>query len=162
MPVSLRGGLRTPRSTSLALTSISRVTGRRWQATESATAAENPPPAGGHSAKIGESKLLRGTRDLALRTPGIMWTDVNAGSTGLVVGKETQKMNMYNSIREALQYVSLLFMVRSSCSRFVCSTALTKDETAVVFGEDVSFGGVFRCTMGLAQEFGMIRLCRQT
>jgi len=89
-----------------------------------------------------------------------MWTDVNAGSTGLVAGKETQKMNMYSSIREGLQYVSLLFMVRSYCSRFICSTALTKDETAVVFGEDVSFGGVFRCTMGLAQEFGMIRLCR--
>lgn len=32
-----------------------------------------------------------------------MWTDENAGSTGLVVGKETQKMNMYSSIREALQ-----------------------------------------------------------
>ena len=43
----------------------------------------------------------------------------------------------------------------------LCSTALSKDETAAVFGEDVSFGGVFRCTMGLAQEFGMIRLCRQ-
>lgn len=31
-----------------------------------------------------------------------------------------------------------------------------KDETAVVFGEDVSFGGVFRCTMGLAEEFGTV------
>ena len=29
-----------------------------------------------------------------------------------------------------------------------------KDKTAVVFGEDVAFGGVFRCTMGLAEEFG--------
>ena len=103
MPVPLRGRLRTPRSTSLAVPSIPRVTGRRWQAIKSATAAENPPPAGGHNAKIGESKLLRGTRDLALRTPGIMWTDENAGSTSLVVGKETQKMNMYSSIREALQ-----------------------------------------------------------
>ena len=34
------------------------------------------------------------------------------------------------------------------------SVALTKDDTAVVFGEDVAFGGVFRCTMGLAEEFG--------
>ena len=24
-----------------------------------------------------------------------------------------------------------------------------------MFGEDVAFGGVFRCTMGLAEEFGM-------
>lgn len=27
------------------------------------------------------------------------------------------------------------------------SIALTKDDNAVVFGEDVAFGGVFRCTM---------------
>jgi 2-oxoisovalerate dehydrogenase E1 component beta subunit len=32
---------------------------------------------------------------------------------------------------------------------------LAEDDTAVVFGEDVAFGGVFRCTMGLAEEFGM-------
>ena len=27
------------------------------------------------------------------------------------------------------------------------SIALAKDDTAIVFGEDVAFGGVFRCTM---------------
>lgn len=27
------------------------------------------------------------------------------------------------------------------------SIAMTKDDSAVVFGEDVAFGGVFRCTM---------------
>ena len=32
--------------------------------------------------------------------------------------------------------------------------ALATDDTAVVFGEDVGFGGVFRCTMGLAEMFG--------
>lgn len=39
------------------------------------------------------------------------------------------------------------------------SIALMKDDTAVVFGEDVAFGGVFRCTMGLAEEFGAYRVC---
>ena len=34
------------------------------------------------------------------------------------------------------------------------SIALQKDDSAIVFGEDVAFGGVFRCTMGLAEEFG--------
>jgi pyruvate/2-oxoglutarate/acetoin dehydrogenase E1 component len=29
--------------------------------------------------------------------------------------------------------------------------ALTKDPTAVIFGEDVAFGGVFRCTGNLVQ-----------
>ena len=33
--------------------------------------------------------------------------------------------------------------------------ALETDEKAVVFGEDIAFGGVFRCTMGLAEKFGM-------
>lgn len=32
-------------------------------------------------------------------------------------------------------------------SLFSDSIALGKDDTAVVFGEDVAFGGVFRCTM---------------
>lgn len=32
--------------------------------------------------------------------------------------------------------------------------ALATDDTACVFGEDVAFGGVFRCTMGLSEMFG--------
>jgi hypothetical protein len=35
---------------------------------------------------------------------------------------------------------------------------LRKDDKAVVFGEDVFFGGVFRCTMGLANQFGTLPL----
>jgi pyruvate/2-oxoglutarate/acetoin dehydrogenase E1 component len=34
------------------------------------------------------------------------------------------------------------------------SIALATDDTACVFGEDVAFGGVFRCTMGLSEMFG--------
>ena len=36
--------------------------------------------------------------------------------------------------------------------------ALATDEHAVLFGEDVAFGGVFRCTMGLLDEFGPERV----
>ncbi|KAL6008153.1 hypothetical protein ACLOJK_033659 [Asimina triloba] len=44
--------------------------------------------------------------------------------------------------------------------------ALETDPRAYVFGEDVSFGGVFRCTTGLADRFGKCRvfntpLCEQ-
>ncbi|XP_058105884.1 2-oxoisovalerate dehydrogenase subunit beta 1, mitochondrial-like isoform X1 [Magnolia sinica] len=44
--------------------------------------------------------------------------------------------------------------------------ALETDPRAYVFGEDVSFGGVFRCTTGLADKFGKSRvfntpLCEQ-
>lgn len=36
--------------------------------------------------------------------------------------------------------------------------ALTKDDNAVLFGEDVKFGGVFRCSMGLNEKFGTDRV----
>lgn len=49
-------------------------------------------------------------------------------------------MNMYQAIRDAM------------------SVCLATDDNAVVFGEDVAFGGVFRCTMGLAEEFGRERV----
>ncbi|XP_064602850.1 2-oxoisovalerate dehydrogenase subunit beta, mitochondrial-like [Liolophura sinensis] len=35
---------------------------------------------------------------------------------------------------------------------------LEKDPTAIVFGEDVAFGGVFRCTVGLKDKYGKDRV----
>ena len=49
-------------------------------------------------------------------------------------------MNTYQAIRDAMSII------------------LTKDDSAIVFGEDVGFGGVFRCTLGLAEEFGRERV----
>lgn len=43
----------------------------------------------------------------------------------------------------------------------ICSAmhyALRKDENVILFGEDVAFGGVFRCSKGLADEFGAARV----
>lgn len=61
---------------------------------------------------------------------------------------DTRKINMFNAINDAI------------------SIALDKDETAIVFGEDVGFGGVFRCTDGLQERYGKDRvfstpLCEQ-
>ncbi|VDM80483.1 unnamed protein product [Strongylus vulgaris] len=36
--------------------------------------------------------------------------------------------------------------------------AMAKDDTALLFGEDVAFGGVFRCTVGLKDKFGEERV----
>jgi 2-oxoisovalerate dehydrogenase E1 component beta subunit len=36
--------------------------------------------------------------------------------------------------------------------------ALEKDDKAIIFGEDVKFGGVFRCTMGLNEKYGTDRI----
>ncbi|KAH9901447.1 pyruvate dehydrogenase [Cubamyces lactineus] len=118
------------------LRSLARISrsGRRWQSTEA-------HPAGGHLPSIATSTFLRPTRDVALRTQGLKWVDqADSDPARDMVGRETRKMNMYQAVRDAL------------------SIALSKDDTAVVFGEDVAFGGVFRCTMGLAEEFGRERV----
>lgn len=36
--------------------------------------------------------------------------------------------------------------------------ALEKDKSAIIFGEDVKFGGVFRCTLGLNEKYGTDRV----
>lgn len=48
----------------------------------------------------------------------------------------TKKMNLFQSINDAL------------------SIALAEDENVLLFGEDVAFGGVFRCSMKLAETYG--------
>lgn len=53
---------------------------------------------------------------------------------------ETKKLNFCNAINNALHI------------------ALDSDDSACVFGEDVSFGGVFRCTAGLLERFGRDRV----
>ena len=47
----------------------------------------------------------------------------------------------------------------------LCSTitqtleiAMDKDDSAIIFGEDVKFGGVFRCTMGMNEKYGTDRV----
>jgi len=60
----------------------------------------------------------------------------------------TKKMNLFQSLTDAMDI------------------ALATDPTAVIFGEDVAFGGVFRCTVGLADKYGKDRvfntpLCEQ-
>ncbi|KAL1867263.1 hypothetical protein Daus18300_006382 [Diaporthe australafricana] len=49
---------------------------------------------------------------------------------------KTKKMNLFQSINDAL------------------SIALAEDENVLLFGEDVAFGGVFRCSMKLAETYG--------
>lgn len=60
----------------------------------------------------------------------------------------TKRMNLFQAVNDAL------------------STALAEDESVMIFGEDVAFGGVFRCTGKLAETYGGDRvfntpLCEQ-
>lgn len=64
-----------------------------------------PPPAGGHLPSVSNSQLLRSTRDAALRSPGIRWADEDdSGSSNIVGGRETRKMNTYQAVRDAMRY----------------------------------------------------------
>lgn len=54
--------------------------------------------------------------------------------------RKTQKMNLVQAVNDALRI------------------SLESDPTAIIFGEDVAFGGVFRCTMGLQEKFGKDRV----
>ncbi|KAK3603004.1 hypothetical protein CHS0354_016820 [Potamilus streckersoni] len=53
---------------------------------------------------------------------------------------ETTRMNLFQSINSAMD------------------NALEQDPTAVLFGEDVAFGGVFRCSIGLKDKYGKDRV----
>ncbi|CAG9768809.1 unnamed protein product [Ceutorhynchus assimilis] len=68
-------------------------------------------------------------------------------SNSTIKGDRT-KMNMFQAINNALD------------------TALKTDPKAIIFGEDVGFGGVFRCTLDLQKKYGKQRvfntpLCEQ-
>lgn len=53
---------------------------------------------------------------------------------------KTTRQNMFQAVNSALRH------------------ALSTDDRVLVFGEDVAFGGVFRCSMGLANDFGSERV----
>lgn len=68
--------------------------------------------------------------------------------TPAVSDGETTRMNLFQAVNNALEI------------------SLASDPSAVIFGEDVAFGGVFRCTVGLQDKFGKERvfntpLCEQ-
>lgn len=77
------------------------------------------------------TSLLAHTPQAALAT-----TDLPAPARG----GATRKMNFFQAVNDAL------------------ATALATDETVLVFGEDVAFGGVFRCSMNLAESYGAQRV----
>ena len=45
-----------------------------------------------------------------------------------------------------------------SAVNFALDTALETDNSAILFGQDVAFGGVFRCSTNLRNKFGCIEM----
>ena len=71
--------------------------------------------------------LLAHTSQTALSSPELS-PEVRNGTT--------KKMNLFQAVNDAM------------------SMALAEDESVLIFGEDVAFGGVFRCTSKLAETYG--------
>jgi len=63
-------------------------------------------------------------------------TDIGTKNLKLKYPEKKKKMNMFQAINNALDI------------------AMEKDPNSYLFGEDVKFGGVFRCSMGLNQKYG--------
>jgi hypothetical protein len=76
-----------------------------------------------------QSRLVSGTRSSLKRT-----------ATATEMEQGDKDMNFFTAINSAL------------------SIAMSTDETAILFGEDVAFGGVFRCSSNLLQTFGPHRV----
>jgi 2-oxoisovalerate dehydrogenase E1 component beta subunit len=75
-----------------------------------------------------------------LEVENIHELDIGTKNLKLSQPEKKQKMNMFQAINNALDI------------------ALAKDSNSYVFGEDVKFGGVFRCTMGLLEKYGQDRV----
>eukprot|EP01028_Stygiella_incarcerata_P013246 TRINITY_DN816_c0_g1_i2.p1 TRINITY_DN816_c0_g1~~TRINITY_DN816_c0_g1_i2.p1 ORF type:complete len:206 (+),score=47.31 TRINITY_DN816_c0_g1_i2:255-872(+) len=84
--------------------------------------------------------MLTSTLNGFLQTHGFGERLLSASVSALTLEEamkgEKKKINLYQAVNNALDI------------------ALSTDDKAVVFGEDVGFGGVFRCTMGLKDKYG--------
>ncbi|KAJ1888807.1 2-oxoisovalerate dehydrogenase subunit beta 2, mitochondrial, partial [Coemansia sp. IMI 209127] len=117
----------------LLTTAASKMALRRYSAAASSAAdSSSIEPIRGLPLGVSHSGLL-------LRTVSAVQNSSRLQAAGVAEG-ETRKMNMCQALNDAMRLV------------------LASDDSAVVFGEDVAFGGVFRCTVGLADEFGRERV----
>ncbi|XP_060820522.1 2-oxoisovalerate dehydrogenase subunit beta, mitochondrial isoform X1 [Bombus pascuorum] len=101
------------------------------------------------STRLNASLILNFTQRSSMLRDHVRWIQFTYYTDKtIIVPGETEKMNMYQAINHGLRI------------------AMQNDPDAVIFGEDVAFGGVFRCTMNLQKEFGNNRvfntpLCEQ-
>ncbi|KAF2124051.1 thiamine diphosphate-binding protein [Dothidotthia symphoricarpi CBS 119687] len=102
-----------------------------------------PQPSTKHYSTTAPNARLNGTVEYAT-TPILHHTSKSALSNPELPPHirtgQTKRINLYTAVNEALRH------------------ALQSDERVLVFGEDIQFGGVFRCTMNLAADFGTERV----
>src|SRR4051812_9744486 len=88
------------------------------------------------------------------------WQVFRRGSRSLASAPEADSVNSAVNNNQK-NYTNLVTAINDALR-----IALETDPSAVVFGEDVAFGGVFRCTVDLKGKFGESRvfntpLCEQ-
>ncbi|BES92662.1 2-oxoisovalerate dehydrogenase subunit beta [Nesidiocoris tenuis] len=98
-------------------------------------------------------RLLKSARDSSAISPLLTFKRTVAHfkyfeDASIPKNGETARINMFQAITEAMDH------------------SMESDPTALLFGEDVAFGGVFRCSVGLQKKFGPERvfntpLCEQ-
>jgi pyruvate/2-oxoglutarate/acetoin dehydrogenase E1 component len=66
---------------------------------------------------------------------------------------ERKKNHFYEPEKEKEMDMNFFTAINSALS-----IAMSTDDTAILFGEDVAFGGVFRCSSNLLQTFGPHRV----
>eukprot|EP01062_Namystynia_karyoxenos_P016636 TRINITY_DN1607_c0_g1_i1.p1 TRINITY_DN1607_c0_g1~~TRINITY_DN1607_c0_g1_i1.p1 ORF type:complete len:373 (+),score=103.55 TRINITY_DN1607_c0_g1_i1:87-1205(+) len=76
----------------------------------------------------------------ASRRAATFWRCQRRNAAGLAVKGSATEMNMCQAINAAM------------------ASALQRNPESVLFGEDVAFGGVFRCSLGLQDRFGRERV----
>jgi 2-oxoisovalerate dehydrogenase E1 component beta subunit len=76
---------------------------------------------------------------VALDTAAISPIPSKSNASTIPAGNEKVSMNLFTAINDAM-------------------SMMETDETAIVFGEDVAFGGVFRCSQNLREKFGNDRV----
>ena len=117
------------------------------------TFANAPPPAEGFLPGVSESKFIHRTQEQVFeKNPELQH----------LKNKETKKLNLCQAVNEALDTA----MSTDTSARNIFKIYLFMFLMLVVFGEDVAFGGVFRCTLGLEEKYGKERvfntpLCEQ-
>ncbi len=114
-------------------------------------------------------KLLRSTPSLSIslkpRSPAYQRYSTSSPSARLNLPTDYSSHPLLHHTPSSLRS-SLSLPRNSSASRLnlfqavnsALAHALRSDDRVLVFGEDVAFGGVFRCSMNLATEFGSDRV----
>lgn len=87
-------------------------------------------------------------------TSGRINRKIDYEKTPILYKSEKTARNAYNlGTESALEWQNLTSAIGSAMHY-----AMKTDENVILFGEDVAFGGVFRCSKGLSDEFGGARV----